>query len=365
MNDEIRVMLCDDSSTMRRLIKTVFKSTPRLRVVHEAKNGAEAVDNVASTCPDIVIMDVEMPVMDGVEATREIRRRFPALPIIMFSSLTSRGAEASLDALSAGANDVVVKPTASGHIDQALALLERELVGKVVALADSGIARKRSKQVTPPPAVTLETTKPGTVHAVAIGVSTGGPDALARLLKAVTRVLPVPILITQHMPPIFTKRLADRLDSQTIHSVSEAVDDALVLPGSVFIAPGNFHMTVRKVDETPRICLNQDEPENSCRPAVDPLFRSIATCYGQNSLGVVLTGMGRDGTRGAGAIKSSGGRVVVQDQNSSVVWGMPERVIQAGDADAILSIENIAVELNQIQQCNVGSNANPFSTAIR
>ena len=368
MEDVIRVMLCDDSSTMRRLVKTVFKRERRLQVVHEAKNGAEAVDNVVATCPDIIVMDVEMPVMDGVEATREIRKRFPSLPIVMFSSLTSRGAEASLDALSAGANDVVVKPAASGHIDQALSTLEKELITKVITLADRSLARQSIRPPAPVPKRAHAQTKLGQVHAIAIGVSTGGPDALAKLLKGVTKVFPVPVLITQHMPPIFTQRLASRLDSQTIHCVSEAVNDELVLPGKILIAPGGFHMIVKKVGPSIRVSLNQDEPEHSCRPAVDPLFRSVAKCYGPNSLGVVLTGMGMDGTYGAGVIKSSGGRVIVQDQLSSVVWGMPKRVIQAGHADATLSLENISNELSQIEQggCpKTGLKTNSFGTIER
>ena len=368
MKNAIRVMLCDDSSTMRRLVKTVFKRERRLQVVHEAENGAEAVDNVAATSPDIIVMDVEMPVMDGVEATREIRKRFPSLPIVMFSSLTSRGAEASLDALSAGANDVVVKPAASGHINQALSALEQELVTKVVALADQSLSRQAIKTPNPAPENLPVRTKAGLVHAIAIGSSTGGPDALAKLLKGVTQVLPVPVLITQHMPPIFTQRLANRLDSQTIHSVSEAVEDELVTPGKILIAPGGFHMIVKKVGTSIRVGLNQDEPENSCRPAVDPLFRSVAKCYGPNSLGVVLTGMGMDGTCGAGVIKSVGGRVIVQDQRSSVIWGMPGRVFQAGHADATLSLENISKELSQVKQSGVrktDSATNSFGTIAR
>ena len=361
-------MLCDDSSTMRRLIKTVFKREPRLQIVHEATNGAEAVDNVAATSPDIIVMDVEMPVMDGVEATREIRKRFPALPLVMFSSLTSRGAEASLDALSAGANDVVVKPAASGHIDQALLELEKDLVTKIIALADRSLARQLIKKDASALVTNKSKTKPEQVHAIAIGVSTGGPDALAKLLKGITKVLPVPILITQHMPPIFTQRLASRLDSQTIHSVSEAANDEPVLPGQVLIAPGDYHMTVKKSGKLVRVSLNQDEPENSCRPAVDPLFRSVAKCYGPNSLGIVLTGMGMDGMRGAAVLKSTGGRVIVQDQSSSVVWGMPGRVVQAGDADAILSLVDISNELIQIKQCDAHktvSNTNPFEAITR
>ena len=354
MENDIRVMLCDDSSTMRRLIKTVFKREPRLQIVHEAKNGNEAVANVATACPDIVVMDVEMPVMDGVEATREIRKRFPALPIIMFSSLTSRGAEASLDALTAGATDVVLKPAASGHIEQALSELERELVTKVIALTDRNAFRQSTKKrvsVSPTSDAKAETKQ---VHAIAIGVSTGGPDALAKLLTGINKVLPVPVFITQHMPPVFTTRLASRLDRQTIHCVSEAINDEVVQPGKIFIAPGDFHMTTKKSGGTVRIRLNQDEPENSCRPAVDPLFRSVAKCYGENALGVVLTGMGMDGTRGAGVIKSSGGRVIVQDQASSVVWGMPGQVVQAGDADAILSLVKISNELSRIKQPDAG-----------
>lgn len=340
MNEAIKVMLCDDSSTMRRLIKTALNKEPRFEIVYEAKDGQDAVDNIGSCMPDILVMDIEMPVMDGIIATTEIRKRQPRLPIVMFSSLTSRGAEATLDALAAGANDFALKPAASGHINNALEQLETDLVPKILKHA----APRTVSDI--PDKQDAATSKPydfeKKIDAVAIGVSTGGPDTLAKLLGQIPVGCSTPILITQHMPPVFTKLLAKRLSRQTGHEVAEASDGELIKPGRILIAPGDFHMTVRKSATKFLTRLGQEDQENSCRPAVDPLFRSVAECYGNNALGVVLTGMGRDGTQGSSAIKSRGGSVFVQDKSSSVVWGMPGKVVEAGLADRIYSLNQIA-----------------------
>ena len=348
MNTQIKVMLCDDSSTMRRLIKAALKKEPRLNVVYEAKDGQDAVNNLERACPDIVVMDVEMPVMDGIVATREIRRRKPSLPIVMFSSLTQRGAEATLDAISAGANGFAVKPAASGHIDNALEQLKTDLLPKLLHLVDAKLKTK-SRKTAATKRRTIANESPSKpkhrVDAIAIGVSTGGPDALAKLLLDIPKTLPVPILIAQHMPPVFTELLAKRLSARTGHRVREAVDGEIVTSGRVFLAPGDYHLTVGRRGTSVRVQLNQEPAENSCRPAVDPLFRSVAECFGRHAIGLVLTGMGEDGALGAAEIKSSGGTVIVQDQHSSVIWGMPGKVVSAGCADQILPLNQIAGEL--------------------
>lgn len=348
MNKQIKVMLCDDSSTMRRLIKAALKKEPRLHVVYEAKDGQDAVNNLDQACPDIVVMDVEMPVMDGIVATQEIRRRQPLLPIVMFSSLTSRGAEATLDAISAGANDFAMKPTASGHINDAMEKLQADLLPKILQLVDLNANTNPSRIVKTnynPLEVEKQSQANHRIDAIAIGVSTGGPDALAKLLMDVPKNLPVPILITQHMPPVFTDLLAKRLALRTGHNVSEAIDGEVVTNGRVIIAPGDFHLTVKRRETSVRVKLNQDPTENSCRPAVDPLFRSVAKCFGKHVIGLVLTGMGQDGARGAADIKSNGGTIIVQDEPSSVIWGMPGKVVSAGCADQILPLNEIAREL--------------------
>ncbi|MFK7768394.1 MAG: chemotaxis response regulator protein-glutamate methylesterase [Mariniblastus sp.] len=348
MKKHINVMLVDDSSTMRRLIKTALKSEPKLKFVYEAKDGQDAVKNVAVACPDIVVMDVEMPVMDGIVATREIRRHHPSLPIVMFSSLTSRGAEATLDALAAGANDFAVKPAAAGHITNAIEQLKENLLPKILELVTPTLPIRRTV-VAPrtPPQITNDTTSASKnrIDSIAIGVSTGGPDALAKLLMDIPKNLPVPILITQHMPPVFTSLLATRLTSRTGHSVKEAVDGEIVGKGNILLSPGDYHLTVKRSGVSVHAKLDQEPKENSCRPAVDPLFRSMATCYGKNAMGIVLTGMGQDGAQGSGAIKSQGGSIIVQDKDSSVIWGMPGKVVSAGHADQILPLNQIAQEL--------------------
>ena len=378
MNAPIRVMICDDSAVMRRLIATVLKTDPEIKVVAEAKHGQDALDRLYDVRPDVLVMDVEMPVMDGIDTVREIRRRTAKLPIIMFSSLTSRGAEATLDAINAGANDFATKPAGAGHINQAMAHVKADLLPKIRQWAGRAVYPQaspmsgRSGQQTgrklpnvPPPSTptpapsaarrpllaetaitSAASSQPsGPVSVIAIGVSTGGPEALSTIVNDLPKDLPVPILIAQHMPPVFTGLLADRLAAQNGHRVREATDGESVTAGDILVAPGDYHMTVVRDKLTVRVKLNQDPPENSCRPAVDPLFRSVAACYGARALGVVLTGMGKDGEQGAVALRQMGGRVVAQDEATSVVWGMPGAIARSGLADRILPLQSIANEM--------------------
>ncbi|MEL6106421.1 MAG: chemotaxis response regulator protein-glutamate methylesterase [Planctomycetota bacterium] len=360
MNTPIRILLCDDSALMRRLIKTAIETDPKLKVVCEAKNGRDATEQLSKHQLDLVVLDVEMPVMDGIDATRAMRRKNFELPIIMFSSLTSRGAEATLDAIAAGANDFATKPARSGHIDQALAHVQRELLPKIHRWANHWRTKSASRtsavpsgpnpiQGFPSGPITGASSGEG-ISAIAIGASTGGPQALSALMSQVNRDLRVPILIVQHMPPVFTGLLAERLSAQSGHSVREASDGEVIEPGDCVIAPGDQHLTIVRDLTSLRVQLNRNEPENSCRPAVDPLFRSCASCFGARCLGVVLTGMGKDGLEGARALKKTGARIVCQDEASSVVWGMPGNIVGSDLADLVLPINGIADEVNRLTQ---------------
>jgi two-component system chemotaxis response regulator CheB len=296
-------------------------------------------------------MDIEMPEMNGIEAVRAIRARRSRVPIIMFSTLTERGASATLDALSAGANEYVTKPANVGSVAQSMESVREQLIPKIKALTGRPATPAGSRAAAPaalPPRPPAPRTEPRRKPAVlVIGSSTGGPEALARVLPALPASLPVPVLLVQHMPPVFTRQFAQRLDRLCALRVVEAVEGTPLQPGTVHLAPGDRHLVVRKTARGPQTALTLDPPENFCRPAVDPMFRSAVAAYDGAVLGVVLTGMGSDGRNGAGAIREAGGTVLAQDQATSVVWGMPGAVTQAGYADEVIPLDRVAEAINR------------------
>ncbi|MCF6734829.1 chemotaxis response regulator protein-glutamate methylesterase [Blastococcus sp. KM273129] len=341
----IRVMVVDDSVVVRKIVTDVLSADPGIDVVGTAVNGKVALGKLPQLRPDLVTMDIEMPEMNGIEAVRAIRRTRDRVPIIMCSTLTERGATATLDALSAGANDYVTKPANVGSVAQSMESVREQLIPKIKALTGRPVTPVRpAAPVAPPPRPAAPRTGPGKKPAVlVIGSSTGGPEALARVLPALPATLPVPVLLAQHMPPVFTRQFAQRLDRLSPLRVVEAVDGTPLAPGTVHLAPGDHHLVVRADGRAGfTTALNQNPPENFCRPAVDPLFRSAVAAYDGAVLGVVLTGMGADGRNGCGEIRNAGGTVVVQDQATSVVWGMPGAVAQAGYADEVLPLDRIA-----------------------
>jgi two-component system, chemotaxis family, protein-glutamate methylesterase/glutaminase len=353
---KIRVMVVDDAVVVRRIVTDVLAADPDIEVVGTAPNGRLALAKLAQLTPDLITLDIEMPEMDGLETLVELRKTHPRLPVIMFSTLTERGASATLEALARGASDYVTKPANVGSVTLAKERIRDELIPKIRALsgrvvlppkpAAPAVVRPASPVVTPRPAL------PQRMDVLVIGVSTGGPNALAELIPKLPEDFPIPVAIVQHMPPVFTKFLADRLASTSKLSVREGEEGGLLEPGVVWVAPGNYHMVLRRDGDQVRIALNQAPPENSCRPAVDPLFRSAVELYGNRTLGLILTGMGQDGLIGAGAIRSAGGQLVAQDEATSVVWGMPGAVAGAGLADLILPLDRIAAEL--VQRAGVG-----------
>jgi two-component system chemotaxis response regulator CheB len=344
----IRVLLVDDSATIRSLLSTTLGADADLRVVGAAVNGRMGVDMVAADPPDIVLLDVEMPVMDGLTALREIRRIQPKLPVLMFSSLTERGAKATLDALLAGANDYAAKP-AGLDAGEVAATIRTEVIAKITALVPRGGARDMPRPIAsgsaPAAGPRVVAPRRGPIRGVVIAVSTGGPTALAEVLPGFARDVRVPVLIVQHMPPFFTAQLAERLGKITGAAVREAEEGSPLRPGEILLAPGGRHFAVAGDANAPRARLTDEPPENSCRPAADVLFRTAAKVWGAGTLGVVLTGMGRDGLAGSKAIVEAGGEVIAQDEFTSVVWGMPGEVVRAGLADAVLPLGQIGVDV--------------------
>jgi len=361
-----RILIVDDSAVMRALLRAVVSEDERLEVVGTAPDGSCALRAMELLRPDLIVMDVEMPGMDGVSTLKQMKAAGSRIPAIMCSSLTQRGAKVTMEALASGAADYVAKPAGQASREAALQSLARDLIPKILALtagltggaqpvaATSSMAASGGQTVAEPrtlwpaalpgraiSAPVLGGLPPGVVL---IGVSTGGPAALDVLLPAFPANFSLPVLIVQHMPRIFTQLLAERLDGRCPLRVTEAVAGESVRAGSIYIARGDWHMEVAAPGQ-PVLRLTQDAPENHCRPAVDVLFRSAVAVYGPRILAVVLTGMGNDGLAGSRMIREHGGMVLAQDQPTSAVWGMPGAVAQAGLAHRILPLNAIAPEI--------------------
>lgn len=342
----IRILVVDDSVVIRKLLTDTLSGDSALEVVGTASDGRLGLAKLSQLKPDLVTLDIEMPVMNGLETLAAIRKLHPKLPVIMFSTLTEHGAAATLDALSLGASDYATKPSNAGSFPIAIERIRAELIPKVKALC--GIATAKIPALSAPrPASKVRPHTNPRVDIVAIGASTGGPNALAEVLPRIPGDLPVPIVVVQHMPPIFTRLLAERLASRAAIPIEEGSAGVVVSSAHAWIAPGNFHMKVIRTGLYARLNLNQDAPENSCRPAVDVLFRSVAKAYGANVLGVVMTGMGSDGVLGAQDIREAGGNVIIQDEPSSVVWGMPGLVHASGLDDACYPLDQLAGEITR------------------
>ncbi len=353
---KIRILIVDDAVVFRRLVAEEINKDPELEVVGTAPNGRLALAKMPQLNPDLVILDVEMPEMDGLATLAELRKTYPHKPVIMFSALTERGAEATLDALALGATDYFTKPSNAGSLEASLEVLRRELIPEIKALCataatkpGSGVWLRPAPQPTgesiPAAAGQKKGGRRGPIEVLAIGASTGGPNALAEIFSRLPARLPVPIVIVQHMPPMFTRLLAERLSAQFAIPVQEGSSGCVLEPGKAWIAPGDHHMIVIQDGTQTRLLTHQDPPENSCRPAVDVLLRSVAKTFGPNSLTVILTGMGQDGLRGCEVIHEAGGQILAQDEATSVVWGMPGYVARAGLADRVLPLSLIADEI--------------------
>lgn len=340
---KIRILVVDDAVVVRSRISKILSIDPELEVVGVAANGRIALAKIPQVNPDIVILDIEMPEMDGLQTLSAIRQIYPHLSVIMFSTSTRTGAIATLEALSLGASDYATKPSNLGNVEAINQHIQEDLIPKIKVFG-----AKKTPLTTPStvhPVVFPLYTNPKRVDVVAIGVSTGGPNALTVLLRELPADLSVPILIVQHMPPMFTKLLAERLSSKCQIPVNEAVPGVVLEPGQAWIAPGDFHLVVQRDKGVVRLATHQAPSENSCRPSVDVLFRSVAEVYGAGAIAVILTGMGQDGLHGCQCIREAGGQVLAQDKASSVVWGMPSFVVNAGLANQIVTLDQMASEI--------------------
>ncbi len=318
-----------------------------MEVVGSAVDGLDAIAKVSELKPDVVTLDVEMPRMTGLEAIKKIRAAWPPVKIVMLSTLTEMGARVTIDALLNGANDYVSKSNPDGSHELPIARLKHDLITKIRQFFPARAAAPAPMTRIAKPIVGMAAGKRATKRrrVVAIGVSTGGPSALNEVIPCLPANLPVPVLVVQHMPAMFTRILAERLNTVCPLKVQEAAESTPVEAGMVLIAPGDFHMRVTRRGGRECITLDQSAPENACRPAVDVLFRSVNEVYGGGSVAVVLTGMGQDGYQAAQGLKASGAYVIAQDEASSVVWGMPGMVARAGLADAVVDLRLVVGEI--------------------
>ena len=353
-DEGIRVMLVDDSAIIRGLIAKMVASDPGITVVASVADGAQAVKRMEKRDIDVIILDIEMPVMDGLTALPKLIKIDPNVKIIMASTLTERNANVSLQALKAGAADYVPKPTSTNKIAGA-SEFRREILEKIKILGAAG----RRQAGRPVPAVDAAADSPsrpspysGPVtlrqpanilapKILAIGCSTGGPQALFKLFADLKPKINIPVVITQHMPPTFTRLLAEHIANSTDWTCMEAQDGDVLTGNHAYVAPGDFHMEIEDTPDGGTIRINQNPPENFCRPAVDPMFRSLSQSYGNRVLAVIMTGMGTDGLKGAGKIVETGGTLFAQDEKTSVVWGMPGAVAEAGLCSAVLPIDKL------------------------
>lgn len=347
----VRVMIVDDSVVVRGLVSRWIGLEPDMQVVRVCKNGREALDQLDIANPDVVVLDIEMPELDGIATLKEIHARKPRLPVIMASTLTKRGAETTLKALSLGASDCVAKPDinqSSGAADE----FRRELVVKirtfgsrrsaVVPLPRSEVRAAPLSRKAPASDIPLRPFSKVMPKAILIGSSTGGPQALSTLIKGLAPVIDrLPILIVQHMPPIFTATLAEHIGRFAGRPAREAINGEPLKPGMIYVAPGGKHLALIRRDHGVEVVIDDSAPIHFCKPAVDALFLSASNALDGRVLAIVLTGMGSDGKKGAVAIADNGGNVIAQDEATSVIWGMPGSAANAGACAAVLPIQEI------------------------
>lgn len=359
-----RILIVDDAVVVRQVLSRLIAEDPALELAGTAANGRIAIEKLEQLRPDLIILDWEMPEMGGYETLAALRQTHPKLPVVLFSTLAERGSPQTLEAIALGVSAYVRKPKVLGGADAALEYLRRELLPPIRALCRldgpassaklaSAASLPASRQGNTRSATALEEsgaaqgrtsrkTAPARVDVVAVGVSTGGPNALSAFIPSLPRDFPAPVLIVQHMPSPFIRTLAERLNARSALEVREAVEGEPLRGGLVLFAPGDRHLVAAREEGGVRVRLLDSPPENSCRPSADVLFQSVADVFGKHALAVVMTGMGRDGLRGCERVRRAGGEVVVQDEASSIVWGMPGQVARAGLADQVVPLDDLA-----------------------
>lgn len=348
IDQQIRVLIVEDSRLTQNILRSILEKA-NMNVVAMAQHGQEALDILTHTTVDIILLDMEMPVMNGLEFLTAVRKAFNPPPILLVSALTQRHAEITIEGLLLGAVGYICKPTTqNGHFQDIAPIIVNKINAILSKKKQTSYAKKHSAFITHEAGNSRKSPfiKNGIV---AIGVSTGGPKVLEELIQHIPKHFSHPIVIVQHMPPVFTRMLAESLSQRTALQVREAAGGELLKGGDIWLAPGDKHLILElNEDENTIIRLSSGPKENFFRPSVDVLFRSVANIYGTRALGIVLTGMGQDGLLGAVSIRRNGGQIIAQDEESSVVWGMPKSVIDAKQASMVLSIKEITAFLNKM-----------------
>jgi two-component system, chemotaxis family, protein-glutamate methylesterase/glutaminase len=337
MDKKITVLVVDDSFLMRKIISDIIGSDEGLEVIGKAKDGKEALDKIQALAPDVVTLDLNLPVVDGIDVLEKVMQTNPTR-IIMFSAYTRSGASATMRALELGAVDFIAKP--SGEISLGLDKLKEEIISKIKLAAQVNLDTFRAA-VSGAAAPAVAPLKVSVKNLVVIGASTGGPKAILEIVQGLSENMPACFLIVQHMPKGFTLSFAERISWQSGMRAKEAEEGDELGTGKIFVAPAGYHMTLDREGETVRLRLNQDPLVNFVRPSIDVTMFSAAEIFGKTCVGVILTGMGKDGAEGARKIKEAGGTVIIQDEKSSVVWGMPRAVFKEGVVDECLPVSDI------------------------
>ena len=350
----IRTVIIDDSAFMRKSLSIMLESDPSIKIIGTAKNGLEGYELVKKERPDIVTMDIEMPVMDGLTSLKKIMKDCPT-SIIMVSSITTEGADSTIKALEYGAVDFI--PKEFSHADTGISDVKSDLIKKVKEIFNNRLLRSRAAQFSK--STSVQSSLPSRSYmaasipkigykAIGLGISTGGPLSLQKVIPGLSKDIRIPIFIVQHMPPKFTKSLADRLNDMSEISVKEAENNDEVNGGVVYIAPGGYQMTLGKHDGSVKIIIS-DKPSNTLhRPSVDTMLNSLLDVYGKYTLGIIMTGMGKDGSEGVKKLKNLGGYCIAQDEESCVVYGMPRSVVERGFADSIVSLNKMSEIINKV-----------------
>lgn len=353
MTSQVKVLIVDDTITYRQILSKVVDLMDGVELVGTASSGKTALMKLAALQPDLVLLDVMMPEMDGVETLQNIKAENADIQVVMISAFNMEHAKATLKSLEHGALDFLPKPNVSSP-SEGISLLSESLaplvdiVRKKIKRKDEPVSQEKPKEKVSEQLIVSD----GKIDLLAMGSSTGGPNALNQVVSDLSPSMNCPILLVQHMPPLFTQSLAERLNKVTHYEVKEGEENETVVPGKMYIAPGDKHMIVREIkengDSVMKIGLNDSPPVNHCRPAVDVLFRSVAGVAGDRVLSVILTGMGRDGTEGVKVLRRKGAKCLVQDEATSVVWGMPGSVYEAGLADEVLPLEQVGKRISKI-----------------
>jgi two-component system chemotaxis response regulator CheB len=344
--EKFKVLVVDDASTVRTILRKRINEDPRLTVVGAAPEGKTALEMIQHLKPDIITLDIEMPILDGMSTLKALKAAHVNVPVIMCSSLTTHGASIALEAMDLGASDYIAKPTSSVEGGQDWNSLGSELVDKLAALCEAQVSRSQTS-VTPKPRATTSALHTS-YDILLVGSSTGGPVALQKFLSTLAKNLTVPTVIVQHMPVLFTQLLAQRLSLQTGHDVREVKDKETLSPGVVYLAPGGFHIELRESKDSTQVITTQDPLKHGCRPSVDVCFSSLLTLSPKKALIVMLTGMGKDGAESTKLLHDRGATVIAQDKATSTVWGMPRAVVEAGAADYILPLDAIGIKVSEL-----------------